>query len=87
MWAEALAPLYAAGDTAKPVLPGDSSATDSGSVRLVQIDAPRGDAVTVGVFDMNGNYVGLSTQGLPQGRYIVRQNVQGRMVNKAFLKK
>ena len=87
LWAEALAPLYAAGDTAKPVLPGDSSATDSGSVRLVQIDAPRGDAVTVGVFDMNGNYVGLSTQGLPQGRYIVRQNVQGRMVNKAFLKK
>ncbi|WP_405342140.1 SGNH/GDSL hydrolase family protein [Fibrobacter sp.] len=87
LWAEALSPLYAVGDTAEPVLPGDSTATDSSSVRLVRIDAPRGESVTVGVFDLNGHYLGISWQNLPQGRYIVRQKVQGRIVNKVLLKK
>ncbi len=81
LWAEALAPLYAAGDTAKPVTPGDSSGTDA---LYACPDLRLGEGVTTGVFDMNGHYVGLSTQGLPQGRYIVRQKVQGRMVNKVY---
>ena len=88
LWAEALAPLYAAGDTAKSVLPGDSVATDSGSVSLVRaVTGLHADVITMGVFDMNGHFVGVTTQGLPQGRYIVRQKVQDRIVNKVLLKK
>ena len=86
LWAEALAPLYAVGDTASGSS-GDSIATDSGAVRLEHPKRLRMDAVTTGVFDMNGHYVGLSTQRLPQGLYIVRQKVQNRVVNKVFLKK
>ena len=86
LWAEALAPLYAVGDTASG-LSGDSTATDSGAVRLEHAFRLRAEAVTTGIFDMNGHYVGLSTQGLPQGCYIVRQKVQNRVVNKVFLKK
>ena len=86
LWAEALAPLYAAGDTAKPVSTTDSAATDSSSARLATKIQLRGDAETTGVFDMNGRYMGLSTQGLPQGRYIVRQKMQGRTVNKVYIK-
>lgn len=47
----------------------------------------RGEAVTIGVFDMNGHYLGHSTQNIPKGRYIVRQKIQGRMVNDVYLKK
>ena len=66
----------------------DSAKQDSsGTTRLVEMFHLRGDAVTVGVFDMNGHYMGASMQNLPQGRYIVRQKVQGRMVNKMFVKK
>jgi hypothetical protein len=81
LWAEALAPLYAAGDTASTVT-GDSSATE----RLVEKILLRGDAVTVGVFDMNGHYMGDTIQGLPQGRYIVRQKMNGRIVHKIIRK-
>ena len=86
LWAEALAPLYAAGDPAKPVSTTDSAATDSSSARLATKIQLRGDAETTGVFDMNGHYMGLSTQGLPQGRYIVLQKMQGRTVNKVYIK-
>lgn len=62
--------------SAVPGLPGTANAS-----RLFE------KSVTVGVFDMNGHYAGLSTQGLPQGLYIVRQKVQGRAVNRMFVKK
>lgn len=92
LWAEALAPLYAAGDTEKPVSAGDSAATnpaasDSSSTRLASKVYLRVGAVTTGVFDMNGHYLGLSTQNLPQGRYIVRQNVQGHLTSSLYIKK
>jgi lysophospholipase L1-like esterase len=86
LWAEALAPLYAVGDTASGSS-GDSIATDSGAVRLEHAVRLRGDVVTVGVYDMMGHYLGIATQSLPQGLYIVRQKVQNRVVNKVFLKK
>ncbi len=35
-------------------------------------------AVTTGIFDMKGQYMGLSEQGLPQGRYMIRKKVEGR---------
>ena len=73
LWAEALAPLY--------------TASDSSSVKLVRAYKLHSEAVTMGVFDMNGHYMGLTTQGLPQGRYIVRQKVQGRVQSKMFIKK
>jgi hypothetical protein len=46
-----------------------------------------GAKTTVGIFDMNGHYVGMNMSVLPQGRYIVRSRVQGRMVNAVYLKK
>ena len=36
---------------------------------------------------MNGHYMGISTQGLPQGRYVIRKQVQGHVVNTVYLKK
>ena len=84
LWAEALAPLYAVGDTAS-----DSSgiATDSSLTRLEHANGLRTEAITTGVFDMNGHYVGVSTQALPQGLYIVRQKVQGRTMSKMYIKR
>jgi len=46
-----------------------------------------GAAAASGIFDVEGHNKGLSTQVLPQGRYIVRQKEQGRSVNKMFIKK
>lgn len=46
-----------------------------------------GTATTVGIFDMNGHYLGITTQGLPQGRYVVRKKIQGHIVNTVYFKK
>ena len=45
---------------------------DTSTTRLAKVSPFYGAAETIGIFDMNGHYVGISTQGLPQGRYIVR---------------
>jgi hypothetical protein len=63
-----------------------SAEADSSTTRLADKYHLRAEAVTVGVFDMNGHYVGVTTQGLPQGRYMVRQKVNGRIVNKLVRK-
>ena len=68
------------------VLVEKSAEADSSTTRLADRYRLRTDAVTVGVFGMNGHYVGVTTQGLPQGRYIVRQKVNGRIVNKLVRK-
>jgi hypothetical protein len=68
------------------VLVEKSAEADSSTTRLADKYHLRAEAVTVGVFDMNGHYVGVTTQGLPQGRYIVRQKVNGRIVNKPIRK-
>ena len=60
---------------------------DSSTTRLAKVTPFYGTAETTGIFDMNGHYVGLSTQGLPQGRYIVRQKIQGRRLNAVYIKK
>lgn len=51
--------------------------------------APRlqGNRVHMGFFDMKGQYMGLSEQGLPQGRYIMRSKVQGHTENRLYIKK
>ena len=64
----------------------DTITQDSTTTRLADKYHLRAEAVTVGIFDMNGHYVGVTTQGLPQGRYIVRQKVNGRIVNKPIRK-
>ena len=69
-------------DKYTPKTPVDTSTT-----RLVKVPQFYGTATTVGIFDMNGHYVGLTTQGLPQGRYIVRQRIQGRNLNAVYIKK
>lgn len=63
------------------------AAQDSFITHITDSFRLRGEAVTIGVFDMNGLYLGHSTQNLPKGRYIVRQKIQGRMVNDVYLKK
>lgn len=60
---------------------------DTSTTRLAKVSPFYGPATTIGIFDMNGHYVGLTTQGLPQGRYIVRQRIQGRNLNAVYIKK
>ena len=60
---------------------------DTSTTRLAKVSPFYGAAETIGIFDMNGHYVGISTQGLPQGRYIVRQRIQGRNLNAVYIKK
>jgi hypothetical protein len=60
---------------------------DSGTIRLVKAPQFYGTATTVGIFDMNGHYVGKSLSILPQGRYIVRQRVQGGTKSTLYIKK
>lgn len=52
--------------------------SDTNITRDVETFRLGGNAVTTGIFDMNGKYVGLTEQGLPQGRYIIRKKVEGR---------
>ena len=61
-----------------------------GHARLGQVHAPlqfHGTATTVGIFDMNGHYVGKNVNALPQGRYIVRQRVQGHTESSLYIKR
>lgn len=44
-------------------------------------------SVTTGIFDMKGQYMGLSEQGLPQGRYMIRKKVKGRTMFMPYKKK
>ena len=63
--------------------PSNSGAT----TRLVKAPQFGGVSETVGVFDMNGQYMGKSVSALPQGRYIVRNKVQGRTESRLYIKK
>ena len=85
LWADALAPLYAVGDTAKKDSSGNVTARVS--KRLVRSMRLRADAASMRFFDMNGVYMGMNAKVLARGRYIVRQKVQGRFVNKVYFKK
>ena len=67
--------------------PSSSSAEDPGTTHLVKAPQFYGTATTVGIFDMNGHYTGKSLNSLPQGRYIVRQRVQGRTKSTLYIKK
>ena len=60
---------------------------DTSTTRLAKRPRFYGSATAIGIFDMNGHYVGHSTQGLPQGRYIVRQKIQGHITNTTYIKK
>ena len=64
----------------------DSTEKDSITTRLTENFRLRGNPESMKVFDMNGNYMGTSTQNLPQGRYIVLQKIQGRTVNVVYIK-
>ena len=64
----------------------DSTEKDSITTRLTENFRLRGNSKSMKIFDMNGNYMGTSTQNLPQGRYIVLQKIQGRMVNVVYIK-
>ena len=70
-------------------VPPDTTITppDTGTIRIATAPRLLGTATTIGIFDMNGHYMGLTTQGLPQGRYVIRKQVQGRTVNTVYLKK
>ena len=76
----------AADTTAQDSINTDTTTQDSSITRLADRYRLRTDAVTVGVFDMNGHYMGVTMRGLSQGRYIVRQKVNGRILNKLVRK-
>ena len=63
-----------------------SAEHDTSTTRIANNVRLQGEVVTVGVFDMNGHYVGRSMQNLPQGHYIVRQKMNGRIVHKIIRK-
>ena len=60
---------------------------DSGTTRLAKAPQYYAPAMTIGIFDMNGHYVGKSLNALPQGRYIVRSRVQGHTKSSLYIKK
>ena len=60
---------------------------DSGTTRIATAPRLYGTATPIGVFDMNGHYMGKSVDALPQGRYIVRNKVQGRTESRLYIKK
>ena len=64
----------------------DSTEKDSITTSLTENFRLRGNSKSMKIFDMNGNYMGTSTQNLPQGRYIVLQKIQGRTVNVVYIK-
>ncbi len=61
--------------------------SDTNITRDVETFRLGGNAVTTGIFDMNGKYVGLTEQGLPQERYIIRKKVEGRTLFVPYKKK
>ena len=62
--------------------PGESSTT-----RLATAPKLQGKRVPMGFFDMKGQFMGMSVQRLPQGRYIMRSKVQGHIENRLYIKK
>ena len=60
---------------------------DSGKTHLATAPRLLGTATTIGIFDMNGHFMGKSVNALPQGRYVVRSKIQGSTVNTLYTKK
>ena len=57
------------------------------TTRLATAPRLQGKRVHMGFFDMKGQFMGMSVQGLPQGRYIMRSKVQGHTENRLYIKK
>lgn len=70
------------------VTPASSSSSD-GTTRLAKIEHWGGTEAIIGVFDMNGHYIGkdASLTGLASGRYIVRIQANGRILNQIKIQK
>ena len=64
-----------------------TTSTDTSTTRLVNAPQFYGTATTVGIFDINGHFVGKDLNTLPQGRYIVRQRVLGHTKSTLYVKK
>lgn len=60
---------------------------DTSTTSIATMPRTAGTATTVGIFDMNGHYLGVTTQGLPQGHYVVRRKIQDHIVNMMYFKK
>lgn len=63
------------------------SKPDTNTISIAILTHASRIATIVGIFDMNGHYLGITTQGLPQGRYVVRKKIQGHTVNMVYFKK
>jgi hypothetical protein len=61
--------------------------TDIKTTRLAKTPQLNGPAMTTGIFDMNGHYMGKNLNVLPQGRYIVRSKIQGHAESTLYIKK
>ena len=60
---------------------------DTSTTSIATTPRMAGTATTVGIFDMNGHYLGISMRELPQGHYVVRRKIQGHIVNTVYFKK
>ena len=60
---------------------------DTSTTSIATMPRMAGTVTTVGIFDMNGHYLGISMRELPQGYYVVRRKIQGNIVNTVYFKK
>lgn len=74
-------------DTSATKLDTSITKPDTSTISIVTLPRMAGTATTVGIFDLNGHYLGITTQGLPQGRYVVRKKIRNLIVNTVYFKK
>lgn len=60
---------------------------DTNTTSIATMPRMAGTATTVGIFDMNGHYLGISMRELPQGHYVIRKKIQDHIVNTVYFKK
>ena len=60
---------------------------DTSTTSIATMPRMAGTATTVGIFDMNGHNLGVITQVLPQGHYVIRKKIQDHIVNMMYFKK
>lgn len=66
-----------------------SSSSSEGTAHLAKIEYLSGAEAIIGVFDMNGHYIGkdASLTGLAKGKYVVRSKVGNHISNQILIKK
>jgi len=84
-----VAPVVGSSSSSSYVAPAFNSSSSSISMRLTDKIELETTNKVIGIFDITGHYMGTkeSMSKLPQGRYIVRTQKAGRIVNTLYVKK